>query len=57
MLGRIIVLFIFIGNLSAQTNSLSVNYSLKIGFDESFSKNDALKDYYALAQKGAQAKN
>jgi GLPGLI family protein len=55
MLGRIIVLFIFIGNLSAQTNSLSVNYSLKIGFDESFSKNDALKDYYALAQKGAQA--
>jgi GLPGLI family protein len=55
MLGRIIVLFIFIGNLSAQTNSLSVNYSLKIGFDESFSKNDALKDYYALAQKGAQS--
>ena len=55
MLGRIIVLFIFVGNLSAQTNSLSVNYSLHIGFDEGFSKNDVLKDYYALAQKGAQA--
>ena len=47
MLGRIIVLFIFVGNLSAQTNSLSVNYSLHIGFDEGFSKNDVLRDYYA----------
>ena len=55
MLVKIIVLFIFVGNLSAQTNSLSVNYSLHIGFDEGFSKNDVLKDYYALAQKGAQA--
>ncbi len=55
MLGKFIVIFIFIGNLSAQTNSLRVNYSLQIGFDEDFSKNDILKDYYALAQKGAQA--
>ena len=55
MLVKIIVLFIFIGNISAQTKSLNVNYSLHIGFDEGFSKNDVLKDYYALAQKGAQA--
>lgn len=55
MLRRIIVLFIFVGNLSAQTNSLSVNYSLNIGFDEGFSNNAVLKDYYTLAQKGAQA--
>lgn len=55
MLVRIIVLFIFIGKISAQTNSVNVNYSLHIGFDEGFSKNDVLKNYYALAQKGAQA--
>ena len=55
MLVRIIVLFIFIGKISAQTNSVNVIYSLHIGFDEGFSKNDVLKNYYALAQKGAQA--
>ena len=51
----LILLFLLVFKLNAQTNSVSVNYSLQIGFDEAFSKDIVLKDYYALAQKGAQA--
>ncbi|MCK6607605.1 MAG: GLPGLI family protein [Flavobacterium sp.] len=55
MLQKLILLLLFTCSLQAQKNSVSVNYSLHIGFDEGFSKNDVLKDYYALAQKGAKA--
>lgn len=46
------ILFITI-NMFSQTNFVKVNYALKIGYDEGFSNADALKDYYAMAQKGA----
>ena len=50
---KILIVLLLSANVFAQTNSVQVNYSLKIGFDEGFSNNDVLKDYYAMAQKGA----
>lgn len=38
----------------AQTSFVKVGYSLKIGYDEGLSIADGLKDYYAMAQKGAE---
>lgn len=50
-----LILFLFLStNIYAQTNSVKVNYDLKIGYDEGISNADALKDYYAMAQKGAE---
>lgn len=48
-----LIILLLSANIYSQTNFVKVNYSLKIGYDEGFSKNDALKDYYAMAQKGA----
>ena len=49
------ILFLFLStNIYAQTNSVRVNYDLKIGYDEGFSNDDVLKDYYAKAQRGAE---
>lgn len=41
-------------NVYGQANFVKVNYDLKIGYDEGFSNAGALKDYYAMAQKGAE---
>jgi GLPGLI family protein len=38
----------------AQTSFVKVGYSLKIGYDEGLSIAEGLKDYYAMAQKGAE---
>lgn len=48
----LLILFFSI-NIYSQTAFVKVNYSLKIGYDEGFSNANALKDYYAMAQKGA----
>ncbi|WP_432672633.1 GLPGLI family protein [Flavobacterium sp. SM2513] len=52
---RNLILFLLISSSSyAQTNSVKVNYDLKIGYDEGFSNDDVLKDYYAKTQRGAE---
>ena len=54
MLYKLSILFLLLSiNSLAQTSHVKVQYSLKIGYDEGFSNADALKDYYAMAQKGA----
>lgn len=57
MLRKIILIILLVPSLYGQTNFVKVNYGLKIGYDEGFSNADALKDYYAMAQKGADQVN
>lgn len=55
---NILLLFLLFSiNIYSQTTFVKVNYVLKIGYDEGFSNADALKDYYAMAQKGADQVN
>ena len=53
MIQKLILFFFLSTNIYAQTNSVKVNYALKIGYDEGFSNNDVMKNYYGMAQKGA----
>ena len=54
MIQKFILFLFFSTNIYAQTNSVKVNYALKIGYDEGFSNADGLKDYYEKAQRGAE---
>lgn len=51
---KFIFLLLYSCSLLAQTNYVKVKYSLKIGYDEGFSNNEVLKEYYGMAQKGAE---
>ena len=57
MLKKIAFLVLLAPSLYAQTNFVKVNYGLKIGYDEGFSNSTVLKDYYSMAQKGADQLN
>ena len=54
MIQKLIIIFLLSTSIYAQTNFVKVDYLLKIGYDEGFSNADALKDYYAKAQRGAE---
>jgi GLPGLI family protein len=57
MINKIFFLLVVSATSFAQINSVKVQYGLKIGYDEGFSNSEGLKDYYALAQKGAEFVN
>lgn len=57
MINKLSILLLVAANSFAQINFVKVQYSLKIGYDEGFSNADALKDYYAKAQRGADLVN
>jgi GLPGLI family protein len=57
MINKLSILLLVAANSFAQINFVKVQYGLKIGFDEGFSNADALKDYYAKAQRGADLVN
>ena len=57
MINKLSILLLVAANSFAQINFVKVQYGLKIGYDEGFSNADALKDYYAKAQRGADLVN
>jgi GLPGLI family protein len=57
MINKLSILLLVAANSFAQINFVTVQYGLKIGYDEGFSNSDVLKDYYAKAQSGADLVN